>query len=202
MRHRLIVNLRGANGAGKSTIPMQMLDDPDMYVIRKRYQNINKNILTVYPNYGWIALGTYFNKTGGLDLFPNNDYIRKAFIYAVKKFKDYDILLEGAMASTIHSTYSKLFKEAEAHYPELRTVIISFIPPFEVCLERIAERNGGKPIKEERVLNKYGSVVTNVKKFKEDGFVSLKIDTSKVAKKDMLAMFLDTVEQYRYTEEG
>ena len=36
--NRLVLNIRGTNGSGKSTIPMSMLDDPDMYVITKPYQ--------------------------------------------------------------------------------------------------------------------------------------------------------------------
>ena len=80
----IIVNLRGTNGSGKSSIPMSMLDDPEMYVVEKPYKGKLRKIATVFPSYGWIAMGTYFNKTGGIDTFPDVTLMRKSFWYLLK----------------------------------------------------------------------------------------------------------------------
>ena len=194
---KVLVNIRGCNGAGKSTIPMSMMNDPDMYVVEKSVDGKKKKILTVFPTYKWIALGSYLNKTGGMDVLPNKEVKQKALWYALKKFPDYDILMEGVIDSTIFSTYVELFKEVEERYPERKVVIANFLPPFETCIERVYTRNGGKPIKEDAVLSKYKSVERNVKKFKEAGFVSLRLDTSRIRKEDMLRKFLKTVERYK-----
>ena len=67
---RILVNIRGCNGAGKSTIPMSMMSDPKMFVQELKYSDGKRmGSFTVFPSYGWIALGTYFNKTGGLMVF-------------------------------------------------------------------------------------------------------------------------------------
>lgn len=196
-RNRLLVNIRGCNGSGKSTIPMSMMNDPEMYVIEKPYKGKQKKILTVFPTYGWITLGTYFNKTGGVDVFPNNELTQKALWYALKKFPEYDIMMEGVIASTIRSTYVNLFHEVEEKCPDINIIIMNFVPPFEVCLDRIQKRNGGKPIKEEAVRNKWKIVNRNVQAFKDEGFVSIKIDTSKIPKEDMFHTFEEKIEKYK-----
>ncbi len=199
-RNRLLVNIRGCNGAGKSTIPMSMMNDPEMYVVSKPYKGKDKKILTVFPTYKWVALGTYFNKTGGMDCLPNKELKQKALWYALKKFPEYNILMEGVIDSTIFSTYAELFKEVEEKYSNVKVIIMNFLPPFAVCLERVYQRNDGKPIKEDQVLHKYKIVERNLKKFKDEGFISLKIDTSKVRKENMLKCFLKTIEKYQEEE--
>ena len=116
MSKRMLVNIRGCNGAGKSTIPMAMMDDPDMFV-QELVGSDGKKIsaLTVFPTYGWVALGTYFNKTGGLDTLKNNEITRMTLYAALDLFPEYDVLMEGIMASTIRSTYIDLFHEIEDH---------------------------------------------------------------------------------------
>lgn len=180
MSNRMLVNIRGCNGSGKSTIPMSMMDDPDMYVVEKPYQGKVKKILTVFPSYGWVALGTYFNKTGGLDCFPNNELTIKTLWYALKRFPEYHILMEGVISSTVFSTYAQLFSQVQERYPERQVIIVSLLPPLDTCLERIQQRNGGKSIKEEQVASKWHTVARNADKFAEAGILSLKWDNSQV----------------------
>ena len=175
---KYILNIRGTNGSGKSTIPMSMMDDPEMFVITKPYQGKPTKIATVFPNYGWVALGTYFNKTGGLDRFKNNEITQKAFWYVLKKYPEYNLLMEGIISSTIFSTYFELFNEAEKKYPNRKTVILWLNPDVEICLERIQQRNGGKPIKEDLVRNKANMILRACKKFKESGIEVIRWNNS------------------------
>lgn len=177
---KYLINVRGCNGSGKSTIPMSMMDDPEMYVIEKKYQGKSRKILTVFPTYGWVALGSYFNKTGGLDCFPNTELTLKTVWYALKKFPEYHILMEGVISSTVYSTYANLFQEIQKVYHNRQIIVVSLLPPIEVCLERIQQRNGGKPIKEELVASKWRTVAKNADKFSEAGILSLKWDNSSV----------------------
>ena len=198
MPKRLLVNIRGCNGAGKSTIPMSMMNDPDMFV-QELVGSDGKGIgaLTVFPSYGWVALGTYFNKTGGLDTLKNNEVTRLTLYAALSLFPEYDVLMEGIMASTIRSTYIDLFHEAEAHYDGLKVIVLSLLPPVETALERVYRRNGGKPIKEDAVRGKWKTVERNVKYFAEAGFDSIRVNSAKVKKDQMLPAFLRTVEKHR-----
>lgn len=197
---RVLVNVRGCNGAGKSTIPMSMMDDPKMYV-HEIVGSDGKRIsaITVFPSYGWVALGTYFNKTGGLDTLKNNAVTKLTLFAALDGFPEYDVLMEGIMASTIRSTYIDLFHEVENYYGKkrLKVIVVSLLPPVDVALSRVYERNGGKPINEAAVAGKWNTVARNVAEFADAGFTSIKVNSAKVKKKNMLPAFLKTVDKYR-----
>ena len=197
---RVLVNVRGCNGAGKSTIPMSMMDDPEMYVHEIVGSDGKKiSAITVFPSYGWVALGTYFNKTGGLDTLKNNAVTKVTLFAALDGFPEYDVLMEGIMASTIRSTYIDLFHEVEDYYgkKQLKVIVVSLLPPVDVALSRVYERNGGKPINEAAVVGKWNTVARNVAEFANAGFISIKVNSAKVKKKNMLPAFLKTVNKYR-----
>ena len=196
----MLVNVRGCNGAGKSTIPMSMMDDPNMYVHEIVGSDGKKiSAITVFPSYGWVALGTYFNKTGGLDTLKNNAVTKLTLFAALDGFPEYDVLMEGIMASTIRSTYIDLFHEVEDYYGKkrLKVIVVSLLPPIDVALSRVYKRNGGKPINEAAVAGKWNTVARNVEAFAEAGFTSVKVNSAKVKKKNMLPAFLKTVDKHR-----
>ena len=198
--NRVLVNVRGSNGAGKSTIPMSMMDDPKMYVHEIVGSDGKKiSAITVFPSYGWVALGTYFNKTGGLDTLKNNAVTKLTLFAALDGFPEYDVLMEGIMASTIRSTYIDLFHEVEDYYGKkrLKVIVVSLLPPVDVALSRVYKRNGGKPINEAAVAGKWNTVARNVSAFAEAGFTSIKVNSAKVKKRNMLPAFLKTVDKYR-----
>ena len=194
---RTLVNIRGCNGAGKSTIPMSMMDDPEMYVHEIRGSDGKRmSTITVFPTYGWVALGTYFNKTGGMDTLRDNWTTRMTLYAALDGFPEYNVLMEGIMASTIRSTYIDLFHEVEEYYDDLKVLVISLLPPIEVAISRVYSRNGGKPIQEDAVRGKWETVARNVSAFREAGFTSVRVDSSKVPKDKMLKAFLKTVRKH------
>lgn len=198
MSKRMLVNIRGCNGAGKSTIPMSMMDDPEMFVQELLGSDGKKiSALTVFPTYGWVALGTYFNKTGGLDTLKNNEITRMTLYAALDLFPEYDVLMEGIMASTIRSTYIDLFHEIEGYYRNVKVLIMSLLPPVEIAISRVYKRNGGKPIKEDAVRGKWSTVERNAKYFAEAGFDSIRVNSAKVKKNQMLEAFLKSVEKHR-----
>lgn len=195
---RTLVNIRGCNGAGKSTIPMSMMDDPEMYVHEIRGSDGKRmSAITVFPTYGWVALGTYFNKTGGMDTLRDNWTTRMTLYAALDGFPEYNVLMEGIMASTIRSTYIDLFQEVQDYYgDDLTILILSLLPPVEVAISRVYSRNGGKPINEEAVRGKWRMVARNVDAFAMAGFTSVKVNSAKVPKERMLKAFLKTVKKY------
>lgn len=193
---RVLVNIRGCNGAGKSTIPMAMMNDPDMWVHTIVDDTGRKlSAITVFPTYGWVALGTYFNKTGGMDTLKNNAVTKLTLQVALKEFQSYNILMEGIMASTIRSTYVNLFHEVEKSWP-IRVIVLNLLPPVEVAISRVYSRNGGKPINEGAVRGKWETVAKNAKVFSDEGFISIRVDSSKVRKENMLKAFFKTVRKY------
>ena len=195
---RLITNIRGCNGSGKSTVPLQMLEkSPRSSQIIQKIDGKPVVLGTLFPEFDCIALGKYTTKCGGMDSFKNNATTFRALYYILNMYPDHDIIMEGIMASTIKSTYLDLFTKIEAEYSDVRVIILSYLPPIEVCYERIQKRNGGKPIKEEMVLSKWQTVNRNAKYFKEQGLFSVAIDNSQTKEKDMLRKFLSYIEKTR-----
>lgn len=195
MSKKLLINIRGCNGSGKSTVPISMMNDPDMYVIEKPYKGKDRKIVTVFPTYGFVALGSYHNKCGGLDGYVDTDMVKKGMWYALKKFPEYHIIMEGVIPSTVYSTYEKLFKEVQQKYPERLVVVLNLLPSVAECIHRIKLRNGGKPIKEDLVRSKWDAVHKNSVKFRQAGIISLNWDNSgiwpKYAYKPMVKHMMD-----------
>ena len=197
MNQRVLVNVRGCNGSGKSTIPLSMLDDPEMFVDTLADSNGEKVIsLTVFPTYGWVALGTYFNKTGGLDTVKCIAATEIGVHAALCLYPDYDVLMEGILCSTTFSSYAAMFHKVEAAYG-VKVLILSLMPPVDVAISRVYARNGNKPIKEELIEAKWGMVYRSHQKFKKDGFCTVRVDSSRIPKGRMLPCFLKTMEKYR-----
>lgn len=195
----MVVNIRGCNGAGKSTVPMSMMElDPEYEIVKLGVGKTGKPCnpaLTVFHKLKWVALGTYLNKTGGMDTYGTNAETRQALEYVLEHYPDYDVVMEGVIASTIKSTYAELFKSLESQGHQV--LIMAFLPPLKVCLERIQQRNGGKPIKEDLVESKWYSVESGVTYFRNEGLTALRIDTSKCSRENMLKNFLKTVDKHR-----
>lgn len=188
-----IINIRGCNGAGKSTIPLSMLKDPFLTILTWNSDGKEKAFATMFPTYGFIAIGTYKNKTGGLDTYKTNEQTRIALELLWNS--PFNIIMEGVIASTIKSTYVELFQSmSDKPYLRPRVVtIMSIVPPFQTCLDRIYSRNGGKEIDEKGVESKWNTVKRNVKFFEENGINSIEVDNSTIQKQDTLEWFLDIV---------
>lgn len=174
-----------------------MMDDPDMWVHTVFDSNLKPiSSATVFPTYRWVALGTYFNKTGGLDVVPNIATVELLLHSVCSLFPDYDVLMEGILCSTTFSSYSTIFRQMENTY-DRQPIILSIMPPVEVAIDRVKLRNGGKPFNEDLVRAKWGMVYRSHQKFKSAGFCTVKVDSSKIRKESMLPAFLRTVDKYR-----
>jgi hypothetical protein len=132
----MIVNLRGCNGSGKTTIVRNLLaiGNPQelfgVYGIARpeAYKLTLKNIKK--PLY---ILGPYTTPTGGCDrLFP------ATVLELVLKYKKQGhVLFEGLIISDHYGTLMKTLE------PMGRQVIVAFLTTsFEVCYERTAARSG------------------------------------------------------------
>ena len=186
-----LVNIRGCNGSGKSTIPILMLEtDPYSFEVTWRIDRKERTIATVFPSYQYLALGHYHSKCGGMDSIKTTDEIK----LAVKTFwnLNYNILMEGVLASTVRQTYIDLFKGLNESNDLKREIIMyNLLPPLQVCLERIQLRNGGKPIKEQLVADKWGTVEKNIKYFESTGFKCLRVSNDGINRSETLDWFFN-----------
>lgn len=183
-----LVNVRGCNGAGKSSVPLQMLrQDRGAFMFTLN----GKDVATCFPNFRYLAMGKYRTKTGGLDGFKDNAQTKDV----LEKIWDlpFNILMEGVIASTIFSTYAEMFKTYQTKIPRREVVVANFLPPLKTCLQRIQLRNGGKDIDEKAVTSKYNTVSRNSQKFSDEQIKSLNLDNSNIKLEETVDWFLSAV---------
>jgi adenylate kinase len=105
-----IVQIKGSNGSGKTTIVKQMIkfssDVGELDMDDKIYA-------TTIEDYGWVAIGRYpdESKMGGCDTMKTIEDIKRAIWRAHVERPDYWIVFEGMMISTIKSTFYNLLME-------------------------------------------------------------------------------------------
>lgn len=184
-----IVNIRGCNGAGKSTVPMRMMaEDPDVFMITQD----GKDIATVFPTFKYVAVGKYFTKTGGVDGVKNTDTMKKILSYL--NLLPYHIIYEGILASTVFSTHRDILQQMESGVAKRKATILNIIPPFDLIRERILKRNGGNNnVKWEQIEGKYKTVKNNHPKFVDAGLNSIVVDNSEITLEETTNWFLNLV---------
>lgn len=186
---KMLVNIRGCNGSGKSTFPNSMRQISDWEIVGDKGKEV-----TVFKDISWVALGKYNKTSGGMDRYKNFQIMNEALAFAAQEFPEHDILMEGVMFSTVKAPTIDTLKP---YHKDRNILILVLAPPLEVCLQRILERNGGKPINESILRNKWRTVNNSVEYFREAGFNTIRVDTSRVKRERMLPNFLREVEKHR-----
>lgn len=186
-----LINIRGCNGAGKSSVPLQLLaNDRRAFIFTLN----GKDKATCFPSFGFVAMGRYRTKTGGLDGYSGNAETREVLEALWKT--PFDIIMEGVISSTIFSTYAELFKELEQRKNPARKIgIMNLVPPLEVCLERVQSRNGGKEVDTKAITSKWNTVSRNAEKFKLEGLNSWVADNSGITLDQTLGWFYAELEK-------
>jgi len=155
-----LVQIKGSNGSGKTTIVKQMLElDPDAYYLE--YDGMI--IATVMPTVRWIAVGKYDleSKMGGCDRLSSVDKVKDAIDRSLDwacELSDmepmYGIVYEGMMISTIKTTfYDYAVLMASRYDVDPLFVILSASP--KGCMHRIQDRGTArKDLNHDNVANK------------------------------------------------
>lgn len=173
---KYLINIRGTNGSGKSSIISSMLDDPDVYLITKRYHGKSKKVCTVFPKYRCVVLGNYMAGTnGGMDNYLRGKFIDMSLKYCLEKFLDYDIYIESIMVSTSFLPWVDRFLSIESKY-DRKCVVVNLLPSVETCIKRVYSRNGNKSFNEKGLISKYDKIKRESTKFSKYGVTSIIIN--------------------------
>lgn len=151
------INVRGCNGSGKTTLLRSLATDPLCRVSNANLGDLHKPIPVTYCPGGIAIIGDYTpaaagSTTAGLDRIKTQA-AAKAVAELVGRDPDVKaVLFEGVVVSTIYGPWQEWSKANGG-------MIWAFLDtPLEVCLKRIQERNGGKPIKEDQVADKHRTI--------------------------------------------
>lgn len=176
-RSRKLIELRGANGAGKSSTIHSLISisgDKSTF----HHDKDKRRDLVALRDIGLVIAGPYHRGVGGgMDCIHSTqekmDLIRAACELA-NELGGYDVIFEGIMISTVMSTWRDFYLGMEGFTP---MVIHLFAPPSELC-RRIYTRNGGKKINESAVESKARTVIRAIEAFDEAGISVRTLNTT------------------------
>lgn len=150
-----IVNLRGTNGSGKSTVARALLGG-----LETREIELSRNTATGKTATGYlissrcmIVIGPYRVMAGGCDRIWTQDLICDSIRRAQTMTEH--VFFEGLLVSGLYSRYLDLSRE-------IGGMFWAFLDtPLEICLARISARNGDKVLKNggTAVKAKYDSIL-------------------------------------------
>lgn len=163
------VNLRGCNGSGKTTILRNLVQLDGLYAICDVYQPHypeghekagklrGRPIPATITKSGYAIVGDYrpgvTGTTAGLDRISTQADAKAAILAAGTVPGVRAVLFEGIIVSTIFQGWLD-FSDALGK----PMTWAFFDTPVEECLTRVQQRNGGKPINEELVWDKWRSI--------------------------------------------
>lgn len=169
----MIVNIRGANGAGKTTAARYFIT-PDCYETDlapyKTKSGKDKAVLgTINPKFDVTVVGSYRTGCGGMDTIPSFDLSYKSIRLAGAVTQH--VVCEGILASTVFGSWAEFAKEAGGHREMAPFAFAYLRVPLAECLRRIYERNGGAKIKEDLVKSKISAIEATRTKAIRAGFL-------------------------------
>lgn len=184
------IQLRGTNGVGKSTTVRQIIEHGGFRVYMLSLHG--KEYPYTFDGKTLIAGRYDTRECGGLDGVIKDRTIMKDYIVRLLKQRNPQVFILDAVmyGNTFDFAYqlNRLCEGLGYHY-----IGISLSPPFEVCLQRVLERNGGKPIKVKNLQSKYRSSLIAYQKLKGIGVDIRLIDTSKIPESEMHKIIEDVL---------
>lgn len=163
-----IVNLRGMNGSGKTTLLRELAARMGVYGVESITpkgcpKSYTITLLGTEESGVWGAIvGDYEVEgsiTAGCDRIRTQEEARAVVAAAQEMMAPHGVVFfEGIVISTIWSSW---YAFAQSHRPFIWAYMKT---PYATCLERIQQRNGGKPIKEELVAGKEKAIASTQRK--------------------------------------
>jgi deoxyadenosine/deoxycytidine kinase len=190
-----ICQIKGANGAGKTTIVHQL-----MMLSKEVSQLRTENgvvIATCFDTIKWAAVGPYDldKKMGGCDRLDGNEQIMQAILTIRQTCPDYWIVFEGMMISTLKTTFYNFLVDLMTK-DDVWPLMVILRTDMEHCVQRIQNRgtvtrqNNGV-LNVENIRVKCESVIRHAKEY--DPSIVRYIDVDNVFCSGMLVKFLDAV---------
>lgn len=172
----MIVNIRGANGTGKSTLVSRFIDEGggrSHMVDLASFVSGKKNTPKRVEGYGCtiagkgiVVVGAYRTDCGGCDGIKTQALVKDSVMRAAK-IADH-VIFEGVIVSTIFQGYADLNNTLRDQGHDYLWAYLD--TPLDVSLARIQQRNGGKPINEALVADKFRSIQRTQTKALDAGF--------------------------------
>lgn len=143
---RKVVQVKGANGSGKSTIARQLISLSNNVELVTDASIMTKPYATVLHDIRWVVIGQYIPgaKHGGCDNIQKMDITLMSIQTAAFTYDNYWVLFEGSLISTTMTCYNFLLNVQADLMFDPAVVILN--TTMDGCLRRleIRKRDGVK----------------------------------------------------------
>lgn len=194
------IHLRGSMAVGKTTAARLFLQHGNF---QEKQMNVGKKW---YPYYydekrSIVVTGKYNDRNcGGLDGRIKDVNIMLEYLLRICRIVQPNyIVFEAVM-------YGLTMKFAENISYGIKKlgyeyVGLCFLPPLEVAIQRVYQRNGGKQIKIDTFVRKYGDSERSYLKLKAKGYNVKHVDTSEFDKQDMWKIIQREIDEVGFKED-
>lgn len=191
MGSKVIVNLRGCSGAGKSFPGFQFLSEygPPVEEIRTteyfpnpktgKPRKKDKLVAQILPG-GLCLAGRYTMKkstrtggvgySGGVDGFYPMDELQRLIDDLTDAYPH--VLFESLLISGTQQRWI----DYAVRYGTDKVVFATLDTPLQTCLDRVQQRNGGREVKEDQIARHRNQVMRCAARFHDEGLRSYMID--------------------------
>lgn len=189
-----IIQIRGNNGVGKTTMVREF--------INANGSNCEITSVSVGPRKiechkinDIIIIGRYDKAAcGGCDAaIKTGEELKNTIAKIVRTLKPSIIIFEGVMYGKSYGFTYEIYKYAQAIKADF--VAICLEPSFDVSLERIYSRNGGKEVNVKSLESGWRGSIKSNKKLEFANVPIISCDTGKLTKEEMGKLLEDTVNE-------
>lgn len=161
------IQIRGSMGSGKTSIARQFIArgnfDVDFVDV------FGKKIpFTFDKSRNIIVTGRYDqNECGGCDACIHSKEVCREYLIKLMKKSPKILVFEGIMYGITFKFSNEL--NNLCNMLGYKYTAIALVAPFDVLIDRIYGRNGGKPIKVEKIEKQYTAYLRSTKKLEQEG---------------------------------
>lgn len=193
----LVLQVRGANGTGKSTVVSGLLE---RYKDKIEPVSIihGKHRIKCHASAGnkLFIIGEYSDsKTcGGCDAsIKNADELKWVIAYVSKYIKPDVMVFEGVL----YGKTALLATELNAYFKAIKAEFISIClePSFEGSLERIYARNGGKEVAAEQLLKVWKGSIKSNRNIEKAGLKTIVYNTDNLSIEDTKMIIVNILKE-------
>lgn len=196
------VQIKGANGSGKTTIIKDLLSlsrDIELIQWRPKY-----TVATVMHDLKWMVIGEYKfdSKMGGMDLIDTATDVRRAIVQCTRLYPNYrGVIVEGMLLSVTKWKYYDLQMTLYKRYGHVPYVVI-LKSTVENCLQRIKDRGTMRKegIKVANIQDKVTKTIAHGKCY--DKRFTRWIEVDETPRDEMLWNFLVCIGEERLWDEA
>lgn len=169
---KMIINVRGTNGSGKSTVIFHLIKKFGATPLRQIFVTPGgKEIVKIWAyrlhcNPPLYVVGRYETPTGGCDALPGSDFVTECIRKLAPRG---DVIFEGLIATGIYGRWVALAKELKTH----RFIFAVLDTPLKKCIKRVVSRRAKRGQHDQldptNLLLKHRAVVSSKKALTRDG---------------------------------